>query len=71
MNKLSTAQREAIRNVAEGKPANARSLASLRKRSMVFDSADGPALTPSGVNAYNRIMASGDGPERLKAMFRF
>jgi hypothetical protein len=67
---LSTAQREAIRSIHDGtqmEHINKRTMASLVSRNLT----DGTTLTIAGHRAYQQIMSSGNGPERLKAMFRF
>lgn len=80
---LSAAQREAIRAVADqdkrplGKTGvQHRTLESLRKLRLVRMVMErglpvGWELTATGRDAHEQIMASGDGPERLKAMLSF
>jgi hypothetical protein len=70
---LSAPQRTAIRAIAYGTPvANARTLASLVQSGVA--TIDGETLVPSltryGRRCHTAIMATGDGPEDLKAMFR-
>lgn len=67
--RLTVSQREAIRGIHDGRGYdNKRTLESLRKRGYLDMSW---SLTPMGERAYEQIMQSGDGPERLKEMFRW
>jgi hypothetical protein len=77
---LSTAQRIAIRHFKTNTKSGPRAtgianstVASLLRRRLI-EEADGFGgrykLTAAGERAYNQIMASGDGPEGLKALFR-
>ena len=74
---LSTPQRIGIRAIADGRPADVPSSTfwSLVNRELVIP-ADGVTmrkaqLTAAGRRAHEQIMASGDGPEDLKARFAF
>jgi len=67
---LTTTQRMAIRQINdqnELETINKRTMNSLVKRGLVTDG----SLTPAGKRAHQRIMSTGNGPEGLKAMFRF
>lgn len=68
---LTTVQRSAVRAIHDGDTASVdiRTLTLLVGRGYVTDSRR-PKLTPKGYRTYDRIMASGDGPEDLKARFR-
>ncbi len=70
---LSVTQRDAIRDVHDRQfhMIGKRTLESLRKRGLVTDAKDGISLTAGGKIAYDRIMASGDGPESLKELLKF
>lgn len=76
---LSTAQRKAIRAVHDGKypgvPPNttARTIVSLVRRGYVTINGETmeASLTRTGRVVYDAIMATGDGPEDLKAKLRF
>lgn len=70
---MSTAQRIAIRAIADDPGTaplriDARTLRSLIRQRLVAADAAGVTLTPAGCAAHQRIMASGDGPEDLKAL---
>lgn len=68
---LSTAQRTAIRWIAEGKweQVQATTMNALVRFGYVTD--DRMALSPSGQTQHRRIMESGDGPEDFKALLSF
>lgn len=73
---LSARQRSATRTVHDDPETAGEwgrgTIDSLVRRGLVrWDSTDGWLLTRQGVHAYEQIMASGDGPEDLKEMFRF
>ena len=70
MRNLTTPQRIALRQLAGTVPGNVhgRTLASLKRRGYVDTQG---ALTDLGRRAHAYVMSSGNGPEGLKAMFRF
>jgi hypothetical protein len=72
---LTATQRSAIRWIHDGPTEGIHGLTikALIRRGLVTrenENAD-PVLTAAGDRAYERIMATGDGPEDLKMLFRF
>lgn len=70
MSQLTPAQREIIRDVAEGKPVDPREGKPLVNMGLVEVVNCCAVLTPKGETVHAQIMQSGDGPESLKEMFR-
>lgn len=68
--KLSTAERTAIREVADGGQLTRAMRRRLVERGLVEPGRGDARFTAAGEEARRNVMASGDGPEALKAMFR-